>query len=39
MPKKTLHERIVDAEVRGNKRLADGNEAAERGDTAKAENG
>ncbi|WP_087132042.1 hypothetical protein [Caballeronia pedi] len=37
MPKKTLRERIIDAEVRGGKWLADGNEAAERGDRRKAE--
>lgn len=37
MPKKTLRERIVDADVRGSKWLADGNEAAERGDKKRAE--
>ncbi|HHG6004065.1 TPA: hypothetical protein ACPWS4_003959 [Pseudomonas aeruginosa] len=35
-PKKSLSERIVDAEVLGGRWLADGNEAAERGDEAKA---
>jgi hypothetical protein len=34
---KTLKDKIIDAEERGNKWLADGNEAAERGDNAKAE--
>lgn len=37
MPKKTLKERMIDAEVRGSKWLADGNEAAERGEKTKAE--
>ncbi|ARL04214.1 hypothetical protein [Burkholderia pseudomallei] len=37
VPKKTLHERKVDADVRASSWLADGNEAAERGDTARAE--
>lgn len=36
-PKKSLHERILDAEVLSSRWLADGNEAAERGDRAKAE--
>ena len=36
-PKKSLAERIVDAEVLGSRWLADGNDAAERGDKAKAE--
>lgn len=35
--KKTLKERILEADERGNRYLADANEAAERGDTAKAE--
>lgn len=36
-PKKTLAERIADADERGSRYLADANEAAERGDNAKAE--
>ena len=36
-PKKTLQERKVDADVRASSWLADGNEAAERGDMARAE--
>lgn len=35
--KKTLQERILDAEFWGNKYLADANEAAEKGDHKKAE--
>lgn len=35
--KRPLHERKLDAEVRGSKHLADANEAAERGDKDKAE--
>lgn len=35
--KKSLAERIFEAEVRGNRYLADANEAAERGDAEKAE--
>lgn len=35
--KKTLSERIADADMRGSKYLADANEAAERGDHVKAE--
>lgn len=35
--KKTLSERIADADMRGGKYLADANEAAERGDHEKAE--
>jgi hypothetical protein len=34
---KTLHEKLVDAEDRGNRYLADANEAAERGNHTKAE--
>jgi len=34
---KGLRDRIVDAEVRGSRWLADGREAEERGDRAKAE--
>lgn len=37
MPKKTLRERILDAETRCNIWLADGNEARERGDLSRAE--
>jgi hypothetical protein len=37
MAKKTLQERTLEAETRGNKWLADGNEASERGNTARAE--
>jgi hypothetical protein len=37
MAKKTLKDRILDAETRGNKWLADGNEASERGDQPRAE--
>ena len=37
MAKKSLQERILEAETRGNKWLADGNEASERGDKARAE--
>jgi hypothetical protein len=36
-PKRTLSERVADADDRGGRYLADANEAAERGDTAKAE--
>ena len=36
-PKKPLAERMTDAEVLGSRWLADGNEAAERGDKAKAD--
>lgn len=36
MPK-SLKERIIDAEVRGSRYLADANEAAERGNQAKAD--
>lgn len=36
-PKKPLHERILDAEVRCSRWLADGNEALEAGLTEKAE--
>jgi hypothetical protein len=36
-PAKPLSERIADADMRGGKYLADANEAAERGDHAKAE--
>lgn len=36
-PKKTLSERIADADARGGRYLADANEAAERGDHEKAE--
>lgn len=32
MPKRNLHERKLDAEVRSSQWLADGNEARERGD-------
>ncbi|MBY3055055.1 hypothetical protein HF263_03045 [Rhizobium leguminosarum] len=35
-PRRTLSERIADADDRGGRYLADANEAAERGDTAKA---
>jgi len=37
MAERTKRERMIDAEVRGSKWLAYGNEANERGDTAKAE--
>ncbi|RWX72575.1 hypothetical protein [Mesorhizobium sp. M2A.F.Ca.ET.039.01.1.1] len=36
-PKKSLAERLIQAEVLGSRYLADGNEAAERGDHDKAE--
>lgn len=36
-PKKTLSERIADADDKGSRWLADANELAERGQTAKAE--
>lgn len=36
-PKRTLAERILDADARCNRYLADANEAEERGDKAKAE--
>lgn len=36
-PKKSVHDRMIDAEVRGNKWLADANEAAEKGDHETAE--
>ncbi|WP_315921437.1 hypothetical protein [Mesorhizobium sp. SP-1A] len=36
-PKKSLSERIADADARGGRYLADANEAAERGDHEKAE--
>ena len=36
-PKKTLRERMLDAEVRSSQWLADGNEARESGQLAKAE--
>jgi hypothetical protein len=36
-PKRTLSERIADADDRGGRYLADANEAAERGNKAKAE--
>lgn len=36
-PKKSLADRIVEAEVLGSRWLADGNEAAERGNKAKAD--
>lgn len=35
--KKTLKERIIEADERGSRYLADANEAAERGDHVKAE--
>jgi len=34
---KTIHQRILEAELRGSCYLADANEAAERGDKAKAD--
>lgn len=37
MTKKSLEERILDAEARGNRWLADGNEFQERGQLARAE--
>lgn len=37
MPKRNLHERILDAEVRCSQWRADGNEALEKGDKKKAE--
>lgn len=37
MAKRTLHERIMEAETFGSRHLADANEAAERGDHVKAE--
>lgn len=37
MAKKSLHERMIDAEQRGSHWLAEGNEASERGDHEKAE--
>lgn len=36
-PAKTLQERLIEADERGSRYLADANEAAERGDTVKAE--
>jgi len=36
-PKRTLNERIADADDRGGRYLADANEAAERGNQEKAE--
>jgi len=36
-PAKTVKERLLDAETRANHWLADGNEAAERGDRVQAE--
>ncbi|RWI96393.1 MAG: hypothetical protein EOR22_06435 [Mesorhizobium sp.] len=36
-PKRTLQERIIDAEERGSRHLADANEAAEKGQKEKAE--
>jgi hypothetical protein len=36
-PVKSLHDRILEANERGNRWLADGNEAAEAGDKLKAE--
>lgn len=36
-PKKPLAERIIEAEMLGSRWLANGNEAAERGDSARAE--
>lgn len=35
--KKSIHERILDAETRGSRWLADGNEYSERGDHVKAQ--
>jgi len=37
MPKRNLHERILDADVRSSQWLADGNEAREKGNMKKAE--
>lgn len=37
MPTKTLSQKIDDAEERGNRYLADANEAAEKGNQAKAD--
>lgn len=37
MSKRTIEQRIADADARGSRWLADGNEAAERGDKARAE--
>lgn len=37
MAKRTLQERIADADERGSRYLGDANEAAERGNNAKAE--
>lgn len=37
MAKRTLEERVADADERGGRYLADANEAAERGDKSKAE--
>lgn len=37
MPTKSLHDRMLDAEERGSRYLADANQAAERGNHAKAE--
>ncbi len=34
---KTLEQKIIEADIRGNKFLADANEASERGNQAKAE--
>lgn len=36
MAQRSLHDRILDAEERGNRWLADGNEARERGDMKRA---
>jgi hypothetical protein len=36
-PKKPLSERIIEAEMLGSRWLANGNEAAERGDSVRAE--
>jgi hypothetical protein len=38
MTKKTLQEKLIEADQWGSRYLADANEAAERGDTVKAEN-
>jgi hypothetical protein len=37
MPRKTLRERLIEAEQRGSHYLAEGNEAAEKGNHVKAE--
>lgn len=37
MPKRSLYDRILDADVLSSRWLADGNEAKERGDKARAE--